>query len=104
MIDMDPIAPEVSCATIFEDKCSEHPRAVFRGDVMKTFEEHHANARTPELVSFAAALMEKSGVDGSAAVRAAARVLDQAYVRDRAAVPSTDKDDCQARRAGLVHG
>lgn len=71
---------------------------------MKTFEEHHANARAPELVSFAAALIEKSGVDGSAAVRAAARVLDHAYRRYRAALAITAKDDSQAGRAALFKG
>ena len=104
MIEMDAKAPQVSRATIFEDKCSENPRAIFRDDVMKSFEDHHNHARAPELVSVAASLIAKSGVDETAAVEAAARVLDLAYRRYRASLAITAKDDTRTGRASLFKG
>lgn len=104
MIEMDAYNPQVSRATIFEDKCSENPRAIFRDDVMKSFEDHHSHARAPELVSVAAALIAKSGIDETAAVEAAARVLDLAYRRYRASLAITAEDDSQRRRASLFKG
>jgi len=104
MIEMDANAPQVSRATIFEDKCSDNPRAIFRDDVMKSFEDHHNHARAPELVSVAASLIAKSSIDETAAVEAAARVLDLAYRRYRASLAITAKDDTQKGRAALFKG
>jgi hypothetical protein len=104
MIEMEAKAPEVARATIFEDKCSENPRAIFRGDVMQAFQDHHKNLRGPDLVSGAAALIEKSGIDGTAAVQAAARVLDLAYRRYRASLAITKDLDSESGRAALFKG
>ena len=41
MIELAASEPEIASATIFEDKCSENPRAIFRQDVMKAFGDHH---------------------------------------------------------------
>jgi hypothetical protein len=101
MIELKASAPEVFRATIFEDKCSEDPRAIFRGDVMKAFADHHKNLRGPELVSGAAALIQKSGIDGTAAVQAAARVLDLAYRRYRASLAVTTDHDSEEGRIAL---
>jgi hypothetical protein len=104
MIELAASAPEITHATIFEDKCSENPRAIFRGDVMKAFQDHHENLRGPELVSGAAALIEKSGIDGTAAVQAASRVLDLAYRRYRAALAVTADHDSAEGRIALFKG
>jgi hypothetical protein len=104
MIEMDADAPQMSRATIFEDKCSDNPRVMFRDDVMKSFAEHHNHARAPELVSVAASLIAKSGVDETAAIEAAARVLDLAYRRYRAALAISAEDDSQKGRASLFAG
>jgi hypothetical protein len=104
MIEMELGAPQVSRATIFEDKCSENPRAIFRGDVMKAFRDHHKNLRGPDLVSGAAALIEKSGIDGTSAVKAAARVLDLAYRRYRASLAVTTDHDSKKGRIALFKG
>jgi hypothetical protein len=104
MIEMAGKAPQISRATIFEDKCSENPRAMFRDDVMKSFEDHHNHARAPELVAAASALIAESGIDGTAATEAAARVLDLAYRRYRAAFVITDKYDSQQHREALFKG
>jgi hypothetical protein len=103
MIEMEADGLKVSRATIFEDKCSDNPRAIFR-DVMKSFEGHHNHARAPELVSVAASLIAKSGIDATTAVEAAARVLDLACRRYRASLAITTEDDCQRRRASLFKG
>ena len=104
MIELNASAPEVLSATIFEDKCSEDPRAMFRDDVMKAFNDHHKNLRGPELVSGAAALIEKSGIDGTAAVQAAARVLDLAYRHYRASLAVTTDHDSEKGRIALFKG
>jgi hypothetical protein len=104
MIEMDSVAPEVTRATILEDKCSEHPRDIFRDDVMKAFQDHHKNVRAPELVSIAASLIAQSGIDETAAVEAAARVLDLAYRRYRASLAVTPKHDTQGGRIALFKG
>jgi hypothetical protein len=104
MIEMTPAAREVSRATIFEDKCSENPRDIFRGDVMKAFGDHHKNLRGPDLVAGAAALIKESGIDGTAAVTAAARVLDLAYRRYRASLAVTATHDSLKGRIALFKG
>jgi hypothetical protein len=104
MIELKASVPEVLSATIFEDKCSEDPRAIFRDDVMKVFDDHHKNLRAPELVSGAAALIEKSGIDGTAAVQAAARVLDLAYRRYRASLAVTTDHDSDKGRIAIFKG
>jgi len=101
MIELDAQQPTLAVATIFEDKCSKNPRAMFRDDVMTTFRSHHSQSRGPELVSAAAALIEKSGIDGTSAVTAAARVLDLAFRRYRAALVIEKTDDSEARRKAI---
>jgi hypothetical protein len=104
MIELDDTSQEISNATIFEDKCSENPRAMFRDDVMKAFKDHHSNLRGPELVSGAAALIKESGLDGTASVEAAARVLDLAYRRYRASLAVTPDHDSEKGRTALFKG
>jgi hypothetical protein len=104
MIEFDSAVIEVIRATIFEDKCSRDPRKMFRDDVMKAFQDHHKNSRGPELVSTAAILIEKSGLDGTASVKAAARVLDLAFRRYRAALAVTSAQDSESARKALFKG
>jgi len=101
MIEMDGAKAEVTRATIFEDKCSNEPRTMFRDEVLRTFKDHHRNSRAPELVSTAATLIEQSGLLGSAAVAAASRVLDLAYRRYLAALTVAQKDDTPTRRQAI---
>jgi len=96
-IEMDPVEPIVIRATIFEDKCTEHPRQKFKQEVLHTFHEHHDNKRKPDLVANAVNLIRESGLDGSAAAKAAANVLDRKFRIYRAAltvdtsITTTDK-------------
>ena len=101
MIEMNPGNSELVRATIFEDKCSENPRTMFRDQILPAFADHHVNKRGPELVSIAATLIEKIGLDGTAATQAAGRVLDNKYRRYRAALAVVSVDDSKARREAL---
>ena len=98
MIEMDAEQAEVTRATIFEDKCSENPDNTFRYKIMPAFKAHHENARASDLVATAAALLEKAGLDGTSAAKAAARVLDKAYRAYRGSLAVTTADDSLKRR------
>jgi len=101
MLELDDSATQVTWATLFEDKCTEGPRAMFRGDVMKVFREHHENKRAPELLATAASLISASGLDSKAATEAAGRVLDKSYRKYRAALTVAPSEDSQTRRKAL---
>lgn len=95
-------APEIIRAIICEDKCTDYPRDKFRDDVLKTFGEHHSNKRARDLVANAVELIRDSGVRGTAAVNAAARVTDKALRIYRAAL--TTKVLATAGRVSLFAG
>lgn len=101
MIELDDKAAEIAWATLFEDKCTDGPRAVFRDDVMKVFADHHENKRAPELVATAASLIAGAGFDAEASTQAAARVLDKNYRKYRAALTVGKAEDTQVRRQAL---
>lgn len=86
ILQLAPEAPEIIRAIICEDKCTDYPRDSFRDDVLKTFGEHHTNKRARDLVANAVELIRDSGVRGTAAVNAAARVTDKAVRIYRAAL------------------
>ncbi|RWL47625.1 MAG: hypothetical protein EOR60_08525 [Mesorhizobium sp.] len=85
-IEMDPKEPIVVKTTIFEDKCTENPRQKFQQEILPTFEEHHACKRKRDLVANAVSLIKDSGLNGTAATLAAARVLDNQFRTYRAAL------------------
>ena len=101
MLELDPGKSEVLRVTIFEDKCSDDPRRMFRDEVLPTFADHHENKRGPELVAAAAALIERIGLDGTAATQAAGRVLAHKFRRYRVALAVTSEEDSQQRRQAL---
>jgi hypothetical protein len=104
MLEMHPVEPTVLQATIFEDKCTEHPRTKFRDEVMVTFAEHHASKRKRDLLANAVSLIKESGLNGTAATVAAARVLDKAYRTYRAALTVGPNITTAARRKALFKG
>lgn len=85
-IEMDPDMPVMINATIFEDKCTKNPRQKFQQEVMRTFSEHHASKRKRDLVANAVSLIKESGLDGTAATKAAARILDKGFRTYRASL------------------
>jgi hypothetical protein len=101
MIEMDATGTAIVRATIFEDKCSEHPRTKFRDEIMPAFKVHHQNRRAAELVATAAALITRLGLDGTKSTKAAARVLDKKYRAYRGSLAVTSVDDSLERRKKL---
>jgi hypothetical protein len=98
MVQLDQSGSAIARATIFEDKCSENPRAMFRDNIMPAFKAHHENKRASDLVATAAALIEKIGLDGTESTKAAARVLDKNYRAYRGSLAVTKSQDSLARR------
>jgi hypothetical protein len=104
MIEFDGVQPVISRATIFEDKCSEDPRRMFRDLIMPAFTVYHHGSRASELLTAAAALLEKAGLCGTEVIEAAARVLDRNYRAYRGCLTTTPEDDSQERRNRLFDG
>lgn len=86
IVDLHATDPVIERATICEDKCTGRPRRLFRTQVLPTFGEHHENKRARDIVANAAAIIRESGLDGTDATRAAARVLDGRIRSYRAAL------------------
>ena len=87
IVQLHPKKGEIVRSTICEDKCTAHPRARFRGEVMTAFREHHhSTKRARDLIANAAALLRKSGLSGTEATKAAAKVTDKAARCYRAAL------------------
>jgi len=104
MIEMDPNKPVVLQATIFEDKCTENPRKKFKQEVLPTFTDHHENKRSRELVANAVVLIKESGLNGTAATRAAATVLDKHFRTYRAALTVGSTINSATKRKKLFKG
>jgi hypothetical protein len=101
MIELDKAGTDVTRATIFEDKCSENPDQTFQQKIMSAFKAHHENKRAPELVATAATLIEKAGLDGTQAAKAAARVLDKEFRAYWGSLAVTTDDDSLERRQSI---
>jgi len=101
MIELDSSRTAVARATIFEDKCSENPRAVFLAQIMPAFQIHHENQRAADLVATAAVLLANTELNDAEATIAAARVLDRKYRAYRGSLAVTPSDDSLARRKSL---
>jgi hypothetical protein len=102
IVQLHPTDPKIQRATICEDKCTANPRRLFRQDVMRTFGEHHENKRARDLVANAAAIIRESGLNGTDATKAAARVLKRNVRSYRAALTTQVLDE--NRRARLFRG
>lgn len=88
-------------ATIFEDKCSEHPRQKFRDEILPAFKLHHQNQRASALVATAAALLDRAGLADASTISATAQVLDKKHRAYRAGLATTTADDSVTRRQAL---
>lgn len=104
MIELEDKLLTIRRATIFEDKCSEDPRRVFRDEIMPTFQRYHKNSRASELLAAAATLLKQSGLNGKEAIEAAASVLDREYRAYRGSLATTREDDSKERRHRLFNG
>lgn len=101
MIELHATKPQVIRSTIFEDKCTAEPRDKFRDEVLVTFGEHHRHERSADLLSTAISLIKESGLDGSAATKAAGPVMDLAYRTYRAALTVDAKINSPDKRSKL---
>lgn len=86
IIELHPTDPRIKRATICEDKCTSNARRLFKREVMRTFGEHHNNKRARDLVANTAAIIRESGLNGTEATKAAARVLQKSIRSYRAAL------------------
>lgn len=103
-IELDPAKPIVIGATIFEDKCTEKPRQKFQQEILTTFAEYHTSKRKRDLVANAVSLIKESGLNGTAATKAAARVLDKQFRTYRAALTVGTAITTTDRRRKLFKG
>jgi hypothetical protein len=101
MIELDHDNNSIKLATIFEDKCSEHPRDKFRDEIMTAFKAHHREQRASELLAAAAALLAEGELSGAGAVDAASRVLDRSFRAYRGSLAVTSACDSLTRRKSL---
>lgn len=104
MIELDGTQTAISRTTIFEDKCSNNPRRMFRDEIMPVFLNYHEGSRASELLAAAAALLEKAGLSGTKGIEAAARVLDRKNRTYRGCLATTPEDDSQVHRNRLFRG
>lgn len=100
LIELDEKIQEITKVTIFEDKCSEDPRSIFRDKVLPTFSNYHENRRASELVAAAATLIS-TRLAGTAATKAAAMVLDLKFRVYRAGLAIQSERDSVVGRAAL---
>ncbi|NKM14614.1 hypothetical protein GFL85_26970 [Rhizobium laguerreae] len=103
-IEMDSEKDVMIGATIFEDKCTDNPRKKFHSEVMVTFGEHHTSKRVRDLVANAVSLIRESGLNGSEATKAAARVLDRSFRTYRASLTVGSDISTPQRRKKLFKG
>jgi len=104
MIEITPDKTQVTRTTIFEDKCTEDPRATFRAKVIPAFLDRHQNKRSAEIVDGAATLLRTAGIDEAAAAALAAAVMDRARRRYRASFAVPPEFDCEEQRKKLFKG
>ena len=100
MIELNHDGSEISKSTIFEDKCSDHPRKTFREKVIPGFIDRHSNTRNAELISAAATLIQLSGATNLQAMAMVSKVLDNNCRHYRAGFALTsDFNDVDAQKA-----
>ena len=101
MIEISESGSVITRATIFEDKCSEHPRTKFRDEIMPAFKAHHEDKRASDLLATAAALIARIGLSGTDAIKAAACVMDKKCRVYRGGLAVTRADDSAEKRRAL---
>jgi hypothetical protein len=90
--------------TIFEDKCTDDPRATFLQQVMPSLLDRHRNKRSAELVATASVLLRMAGIEEAAAAQLAAAVMNRDQRSYRAAFALTEEYDNQGQRQKLFTG
>lgn len=91
----------VQSTTVFEDKCTDDPRATFLGKVIPAFKDRHANIRSAEIIDAAATLLRTAGLKHRDAARLSAAVTDKAKRKYRAAFSLPSSFDTLEERQKL---
>ncbi|MBT0088194.1 hypothetical protein [Vibrio alginolyticus] len=104
MIELSENGQEIIKSTIFEDKCTIHPRRMFTQSVIPGFIERHRNTRNSELIAEATSLIKLSGVDDVTAMRMVQKVLDNTTRYYRAGFAVTSDFDNEEARKNLFDG
>ena len=104
MIEVTAGKKDITRVTIFEDKCSDDPCAIFSSKVMPAFLDRHKHARSAELIAAAASLIQLSGMSQKEAIAAAEGVLDLGRRRYRASLAVPDSYDTEAQRQKIFEG
>ena len=104
MIELNDEGSEIVRSTIFEDKCTEHPRDTFRDKVIPGFLDRHGNTRNAELISAAATLIQLSGASPEESMSMVAKVLDNNCRQYRAGFALTDDYDDDKSQKALFKG
>jgi hypothetical protein len=103
MIEVEDATEVIVRTTIFEDKCTDHPRSKFL-KVMEAFSAYHRNERAVELVAGASALLHTADIKEDDVARTAAAVMDRGKRRYRAAFALTKAYDDVKQRQSLFKG
>lgn len=101
MLEVDRVSSSLREATIFEDKCTEDPRATFLSKVLPGFKDRHTNKRSAELVATASTLLAIAGFSPEKASAESARVLSIDIRKYRSAFAVNDAFDSKAKRSFL---
>ena len=88
-------------AIIFEDKCSENPRTIFRSQVINAFQEYHQRKRSSELLAAAGELLRQAKLTPTAIPAASAAVLSHGIRRYRASLAVDPNLNTKEARAEL---
>ncbi len=104
MIELDKDQTGIIRATIFEDKCSEDPRRMFRDEIIPAFLKYHRGERASELLAAAAPLLETLNLCEEKISDAAKRILEKAYRAYQGCLATTLDDDCEERRISIFEG
>jgi len=101
MIELSDDGGEILKSTIFEDKCTESPRAFFRDKVIPSFVDRHENTRNAELIAAAATLIQLSGVKNVQAMAMVRKVLDNSCRHYRAGFALTKEFETEDAQKAL---
>lgn len=104
MIELNEDGSEILKSTIFEDKCTDHPRDTFTQKVIPGFLDRHGNTRNAELIAAAATLIQLSGVSNVQAMSMVRKVLDNSCRQYRAGFALTQDFDTEEAQQALFKG
>lgn len=95
---------KITQATVFEDKCSGDPKAIFAAQVMKSFKDYHLARRSGELLAAAGELLRQANLPNTAIPGAAAAILLLDRRKYRASLAVTPAVNSAAARADVFMG